>query len=48
LAKSGGGSGAGAKKTVLPAKTKVAAAPVKKKIDMKPKQTDEDDGWGGW
>ncbi|KAK4042685.1 armadillo-type protein [Parachaetomium inaequale] len=45
LAKSGGGGGA-AKKTVLPAKSKVV--PVKKKIDMKPKQTDEDDGWGGW
>lgn len=60
LAKSGGGGGAGAsagagtgagaggaaKKTAA-AKPKAAAAK-KKKIDMKPKQTDEDDGWGGW
>ncbi|EAQ85827.1 hypothetical protein CHGG_07080 [Chaetomium globosum CBS 148.51] len=42
LAKTGGT----AKKTTVAAKPK-AAAPAKK-IDMKPKQTDEDDGWGGW
>ncbi|KAH6840761.1 armadillo-type protein [Chaetomium sp. MPI-CAGE-AT-0009] len=52
LAKSGGAGGGGgsgpaaAKKTVVAAKPKAAVAA--KKIDMKPKETDEDDGWGGW
>jgi SCY1-like protein 1 len=46
LAKTGGGS---AKKTTGTAKPKTGpAAAAAKKIDMKPKQTDEDDGWGGW
>jgi SCY1-like protein 1 len=46
LAKTGGGP---AKKTTGTAKPKTgAAAAAAKKIDMKPKQTDEDDGWGGW
>lgn len=40
-------SGAGAKK---PLASRPAAKPVvAKKIDMKPKETDDDDGWGdGW
>ncbi|KAL2145590.1 hypothetical protein VTI28DRAFT_6828 [Corynascus sepedonium] len=54
LAKSSSSStGSTTKKTTTPlpsaTKPKVVAAPVKKKIDMKPKQTDDDDdGWGGW
>ncbi|KAL2268741.1 hypothetical protein VTJ83DRAFT_3587 [Remersonia thermophila] len=44
---SGPGSATAAKKTIPAAKPK-AAAPAKK-LDMKPKQTeDDDDGWGGW
>ncbi|KAK3307994.1 armadillo-type protein [Chaetomium strumarium] len=46
------GSGpAGPKKTNSSgavARPKVTAAPAKKKIELKPKETDEDDGWGGW
>ncbi|KAL2133140.1 hypothetical protein VTI74DRAFT_2835 [Chaetomium olivicolor] len=45
----GGGSASAAaakKKPVVASKPK--AAPVKKKIDMRPKETEEDDGWGGW
>lgn len=53
LAKPASGTGAGARKTSTTSTasktTKVVAAPVKKKIDMKPKQADDDDdGWGGW
>jgi len=47
---SGGGkvTPVAAKKVVPVAKAKVTA-PAKKKIDMKPKATDDDDGWGdGW
>ncbi|KAL2023795.1 hypothetical protein VTK56DRAFT_1062 [Thermocarpiscus australiensis] len=54
LAKAGGSSSAAAaaaaRKTTVSAaaaKTKAAVVPVKK-IDMKPKETDDDDGWGGW
>lgn len=54
LAKAGsaGPASATAKKTptgasASKAKTGAAAAK-KKKIDMKPKETDDDDGWGGW
>ncbi|KAK3899855.1 armadillo-type protein [Staphylotrichum tortipilum] len=44
---SAGGTTTGAvKKTVATKKTVVA--PAKKKIDLKPKVSEEDDGWGGW
>jgi SCY1-like protein 1 len=55
LAKTGsaGGGGAGKKTTTTAvsaaaAKPKVVATAAKKKIDMKPKESEEDDGWGGW
>ncbi|KAK4241018.1 armadillo-type protein [Achaetomium macrosporum] len=50
----GSASAAAAKKTTTSSSVAVrpkvtAAAPAaKKKIDMKPKETDDDDGWGGW
>jgi SCY1-like protein 1 len=51
LSKAGGGS-SGAKKPVVAARPKAAAAAAaaakKKKIDLKPKQSEEEDGWGGW
>ena len=51
LSKTGGSAGTsatgGAKKTTtVPAKAKPVV--VKKKIDMKVKESEEDDGWGGW
>jgi SCY1-like protein 1 len=46
LSKAGGSSGA--KKTVPAARPKAAAVAAKKKIDLKPKQSEEEDGWGGW
>lgn len=49
LSKAGGGSSAGKKTVAAAARPKAAAAgAVKKKIDLKPKQSEEDDGWGGW
>lgn len=55
LAKTGSTAGAGAKKTATASaaaggRSKVgAAAPAPaKKLDMRPKGTDDDDGWGGW
>ncbi|RYP49066.1 hypothetical protein DL768_005156 [Monosporascus sp. mg162] len=51
LAKSGTGSGAAGSRKVTPATTAASRKPVvAKKIDMKPKDTgDDDDGWGdGW
>jgi SCY1-like protein 1 len=53
LAKSGGGSaGATAGKKTKTATISAAAKPkvvvAKKKFDMKPKESEEDDGWGGW
>ena len=49
LAKSGTGSGGGAavKKSAAVTQTKAKAVPAKK-IDMKVKESEEDDGWGGW
>jgi SCY1-like protein 1 len=56
---SGSGSAPSAMKKAAPASassskatkgsaTTAAGAAVKKTIDMKPKNTDDDDGWGGW
>ncbi|KAG7289669.1 hypothetical protein NEMBOFW57_006044 [Staphylotrichum longicolle] len=49
LAKTSGGAAAVKKSTggAAVAKTKAAPAPAKK-IDMKVKESEEDDGWGGW
>jgi SCY1-like protein 1 len=46
MAKAGSGTAKKAPAATSAAKTKVAAK--KTKIDMKPKETEEDDGWGGW
>ncbi|KAK4191453.1 putative N-terminal kinase-like protein [Podospora australis] len=46
LSKGTGASTTSAAKKTVPAKVKPVVA--KKRIDTKPKETDDDDGWGGW